>query len=190
MSQDIIETREYAGCTIKTYADDCAESPREWDNLGIIVGTHGKYDLCDEDNIHSGYGGSYLKDFLAYLNQKYDICLDEQGFTLDTNELEYTHFELIEHWANKNITYLPVYMYDHSGIAIKTTPFGCRWDSGQIGYIYCDQEKLNKMGTPSSQAERVLKQEINVYDQFVRGNVYGVVIVFCCCRYYDLGSSY
>src|SRR3990167_995153 len=31
---------------------------------------------------------------------------------------------------------LPLYLYDHSGLAINTTGFHCPWDSGQVGFIY------------------------------------------------------
>ena len=41
--------------------------------------------------------------------------------------------------VNKDNMYciLNVYMYDHTGIALSTEPFNDRFDSGQVGYIYC-----------------------------------------------------
>jgi len=47
--------------------------------------------------------------------------------------------------ANENsIVVLPLYLYDHSGITMKTTPFSCQWDSGQVGYIYVTYEDIRK----------------------------------------------
>ena len=37
---------------------------------------------------------------------------------------------------NPNAVILPVYMYDHSGLAFSTGPFSCPWDSGQVGFIF------------------------------------------------------
>lgn len=34
----------------------------------------------------------------------------------------------------------PIYMLDHSGLIISKSPFGCKWDSGQIGYMYVSKE--------------------------------------------------
>jgi len=71
---------------------------------------------------------------------------------------------------------LPVYMYDHSGITISTKPFSCPWDSGLLGTIYTTKERVTDLGEPWDnrlQIERLLKQEIEIYDQYLRGDVYG-----------------
>lgn len=74
---------------------------------------------------------------------------------------------------------LPVYMYDHSGITIRTTPFSCPWDSGQVGYIYCTKRNAKDCGfslTAEGSVERVtegLVSEVEQYDQYLRGDVWG-----------------
>lgn len=75
---------------------------------------------------------------------------------------------------------LPVYMYDHSGIRLSTSPFGCKWDSGQLGIIYCDADKIRKefnckLITKKIRAkvEAILKAEIKALDDYVTGNVWG-----------------
>jgi hypothetical protein len=46
---------------------------------------------------------------------------------------------------------LPLYMYDHSGISISTSPFGCRWDSGQIGFVLVSKKQaLEEFGGGTS----------------------------------------
>jgi len=37
---------------------------------------------------------------------------------------------------------LPLYLYDHGGITMNTGGFSCRWDSGQVGWIYASKESL------------------------------------------------
>lgn len=81
---------------------------------------------------------------------------------------------------DKNCIVLPIYLYDHSGITINTTGFACRWDSGQVGVIYCTKadairEFGNKVCTAKvrDKALKVLKAEIEELDQYIQGDVYG-----------------
>jgi hypothetical protein len=75
---------------------------------------------------------------------------------------------------------LPLYLYDHSGITMSTKPFSCSWDSGQVGYIYCTIEQaIEMLGDRDVTVERItecLKKEVEVYDTYLRGDVYRYVI--------------
>lgn len=78
---------------------------------------------------------------------------------------------------------MPLYLYDHSGITISTAPFSCRWDSGQVGFIYCTREDIKKNWNikkvtqeKREHARRILEGEVKTYDQFLTGEVYGFVI--------------
>lgn len=78
---------------------------------------------------------------------------------------------------------LPLYLYDHSGITMSTSPFSCPWDSGMVGMIYCTKEKaLKEFGgkiLTKKIREKVIKclmNEVEVYDQYLTGQVYGYVI--------------
>lgn len=75
--------------------------------------------------------------------------------------------------TSEDMIYLPVYMYEHSGIALSTSPFGDRWDSGQIGFIYMTKEKAKEEGITEYEALDRLDREVKTMDDFVRGNVYG-----------------
>jgi hypothetical protein len=76
---------------------------------------------------------------------------------------------------------LPLYLYDHSGITMNTTGFSCPWDSGQVGIIYCSKTDIRKefrTAGPANieKARALLRSEVEVYDQFLRGDVYGYVV--------------
>lgn len=78
---------------------------------------------------------------------------------------------------DKNIVYLPIYIYDHGNITIKSSPFSCTWDSGKIGYIYAYKDKLIESGFKDEKAMMdYLESEIKVYDDYVQGNCYGYSI--------------
>ena len=78
---------------------------------------------------------------------------------------------------------LPLYMYDHGGITISLSPFQCRWDSGQVGFVVIPRLKMieefgKKNFTPKLKARalEVAKGEVETMDQFVTGQVYGYKI--------------
>jgi len=70
--------------------------------------------------------------------------------------------------ADETLAVLPVYMYDHSGIALNTKPFSCPWDSGMIGYIF---EKIGENET-REQVEQRLAGDIETYSQYLNGEVF------------------
>jgi hypothetical protein len=87
---------------------------------------------------------------------------------------------LAEH--HKTIS-LPLFLYDHSGITMSTTPFSCPWDSGQVGYILVEHEKvLKEYGRKRmsralrEKVRNILQSEVEEYDQYLTGDVYGYVI--------------
>lgn len=76
---------------------------------------------------------------------------------------------------------LNLYVYEHGGITMNCTGFSCPWDSGQVGIIFVGLEKIKKEygDTTPETLEKVsgyLKGEVETYDNFLTGNVYGYVI--------------
>jgi len=70
---------------------------------------------------------------------------------------------------------LPLYLYDHSGITMRTCSFNDRWDSGQVGFIYTTLEKCIKEfgdGFSIIKIEEILRAEIDEYDMYLTGDVY------------------
>lgn len=80
---------------------------------------------------------------------------------------------------------LPLYLYDHSGITMSTQPFSCKWDSGQVGIIYATPEQIRKEFVPQggcitdavlTNVKQCLINEVDTYDQYLRGDVWGYEI--------------
>ena len=83
----------------------------------------------------------------------------------------------------KDVVALPLYLYDHSGITMNTTGFSCRWDSGMVGCIYADYNKIRswygvKKVTKNliEKVKDMFRSEVKEYDNYISGNVYGYVI--------------
>ena len=131
---------------IRIEQDDCPESPREWDNLGTMVCFHGRYNLGDKST----------------LNQ-------EEVQDIYRNDKEYIS--------------LPLYLYDHSGLTMNTTGFSCPWDSGQVGVIFVSRAKVrSEYGVKriskaiEEKVIRCLKGEVENYDMYLRGDIWGYII--------------
>lgn len=147
--------------------DEYAESPREWDNLGKMVCWHRNYSLGDEQPSESP------NEHRERLALRYDRAAVERAD--DTPRLK----DVVESVLDKHIIELPLYLYDHSGITMNTSGFGCRWDSGQVGFIYVSLEDVKKEWgwKRLTQARRekilaILKAEVETYDQYLTGDTY------------------
>lgn len=74
---------------------------------------------------------------------------------------------------------LPLYLYDHSGLTMRTTPFSCPFDSGQVGWCFLTEQKANEYGVSADEgannpALELLKQEVEEYDAYLQGDAYVV----------------
>ena len=177
MQEYLIEEQEYKGCKVKIYQDPEPDDPRNWDNLGTMVCFHNRYTLGDKTDLTSDRfeGWEELEQYL----------------------IKEKHAEVMA----------PLYMYDHSGISIKIGSFyGCglpqghaRFDSGQIGFVYVDKETLLKEYSVKrvtkkikDKARKVLEAEVDTYNKYVGGQVYGFVAedkegeqIESCWGFYD-----
>jgi hypothetical protein len=126
-------------------------NPREWDNIATMICGHKRYNLGDKHDYKQD-------DFDSWEEIKEQI------------ESDY-----------KVLMIKPLYMYDHSGITIRTSSFGCPWDSGQIGWIFIDEKKLqyitgDSSGHNETNLEEIIDSEVKTYDQYITGECYGYKI--------------
>ena len=147
---ETINKKRIENYLIEIFPEDSPESPREWDNLGTMICFHKRRNLGDDHDYEH-------HDYSGWEEMKKAIIKNENVGVI-----------------------LPLYLYDHSGITISTSPFSCPWDSGQIGYIIISKEKMlkeygGKIVTKKLK-ERVteyLISEVETYNQYLRGDVYG-----------------
>lgn len=131
---------------VRIEQDQDAMSPREWDNVGIMVCFHNRYNLGDKTDLKSSMFEGW-EELAKHLQE----------------EEEATHI-------------LPLYLYDHSGITMSTGSFSCPWDSGQVGFIYTTAKRVAEMGVAEENVEEQLKAEVATYDQYIRGDVWGYIL--------------
>lgn len=137
------EEKQIGDYLVRTYYDNYPDNPRNWDNLGTMVCFHKRYDLGDTTD---------------YRSENYDAWGDLR------NDIEENEGEVI---------ILPLFLYEHGGITIRTSPFGCQFDSGQVGFIYVTKDKIEKEGIDESRVVEYLENEVETYDKFLRGECFG-----------------
>lgn len=71
---------------------------------------------------------------------------------------------------------LPLFLMDHSVITMRTQPFSCAWDSGQVGFIYMPEEVRKREEFTREEAKECLLAEVAEYDNYLTGSVYGFEI--------------
>jgi hypothetical protein len=154
-----VEQFEHAGRKVTIHVDETPMSPRDWDNLGTMVHWHRRYDL----------GDTSFDDW------------DIGPHTIENPNVALRYLRLI-HGA----VIVPLGLLDHSGLSMYAGggPHAfdsAGWDSGTVGFIYVTRARIvEEYGDDSpesrEQARRCMLAEIETYDQYLRGDVYGYTV--------------
>ena len=169
------DTEEYKGYTIKIEYDEDAQNPREWfEPAGTMVCWHSRYNLGDMED-----GWPISRSYQEPIDLLYELAgIDRSEYQEEQYEKTgvYDDMDKADLYAKieeRGTIIKGLFLYDHSGITISTSPFSCRWDSGQVGYIYITKDKIEKEGWTPEQADKYLDGEVEVYDNYLTGEVYG-----------------
>jgi len=111
------------------------------------------------------------------------LGIDLERFYDDWGNISDGNMEKIEALFHKHYISLSLYLYDHGGITMSTGSFSCHWDSGQVGFIAVSKAKVREeYGWKHLTKERIqliekyLTGEVESYDQFLTGDVWGYTI--------------
>lgn len=159
------------GYTVKILPDEEPGNgnPRDADNLGVMLANgHRHYTLGDADFSRS------IPEYdraAALLN---DIINDEDIAHGQTS------FETVVRRRFKEelgaTVVLPLWLLDHSGLAMRTSTFfgdPGNWDSGVVGFIFDTPRTREMCGTPLDRIQEVLQGEVEAYDMYLQGDVWG-----------------
>lgn len=157
------------GKKLEIHSDDDPMDPRtEFDNLWTFAFFHNRYNLGDKDH------GLNADDFCGW--------------------------EEMEEWIMRKMDgamVVPVRMYDHSGIGFAIPPeafrypYTCQWDSGQVGFAFVTNAKMQeeyKGIDPEDAKQRALnclRGEIETYNQYHAGDVWGFILRDKPCEHCD-----
>ncbi len=155
-----ISKNEINGFTVEIYPDEDASSPRDDDSPGCRLAlSHQRYDLPNDAGVNFDAFGGW-DAVAAYITE--------------------TEAALIV---------VPVYMIDHSGLALQaghdfSDADPGQWDSGQVGFAYVTpQIWQDTQGPPwtgseedREQARRLIAGDVEVYGYYLNGDVYGYTV--------------
>lgn len=165
------EENEY---TLEIIQDEYPNDPRSWSNLCTMVCWHRHYKLGDN---HSFEGPDEFMQHLYLDVIGKHWCDDHESDDWQDvyKELQKTDLVLIKQ----------INLYDHSGITISTSsgyPYNDRWDSCCVGFIYVTKKTIFKEcggiteENWKDRADKYLEGEVETYDQYLRGDVYGYAL--------------
>lgn len=178
---------------VRIYPDTDAESPREWSCFGKMACWHRRYNLGDEQPKCDS------KEHLENLAIEADPEIEEIKYRVDriwghfypgyqkperlATKIADKYLEnRIEKALDENYVMLELFLYDHSGLTMRTEGFSCPWDSGQVGFIYATREQVCKefgewTADSIEQAKRTMESEVETYRQYLEGDVWGYEVV-------------
>lgn len=176
---------------------DPMDPRKDCDHVGTMVCCHHNYDLGDEQTsdlqeyvaqLVEEKEEGFLEDLDEWLEAETRDLTGEAYFRRQAELAE----ERIQEAFEKYYISLPLFLFDHSGLTISTGPFSCPWDSGQVGIIYVSRERAaeeygarefpltrethegeREFKSLDELAEYYLKGEVEVYDQYLRGDIWG-----------------
>lgn len=130
----------------------------------------GAVDVYEHYALKTILGTSEPEEVLEYEGISRDAIAD---YILDDLTIKHCQ-QLLKNY----IVWLPLYLYDHSGLTMNTTGFSCPWDSGQVGWIYMARETfLAETGWGEQlwpdKAIEMMQGSVKTYDQYLTGEVYG-----------------
>lgn len=191
------QTAEMQELTVSVEYDTCPMHPRqEWDNLGTISDSLSRYTLGEESH-------SDDFDFLAYglaeLDENQKIKVGDCFMEVWECEGDEDGMNAIMAKVEEKYIITSIHAYIHSSITISTSSFSCRWDSGQVGFIYVSKEKLREeLRWKRLTKERIekaytyLEREVETLDAYLTGQVFGYEVkdkdgdtVESCWGFYD-----
>ena len=162
---------------LKIIYDSSCESPREDDGkIGTIAYKSSNYKLGEESILDPI---DWLAEKIGWSEERIYKLAKKNGWRYYSDEVK-NYLEVI--FFEKFIA-LPVYKYEHSGISISTSPFGCRFDSGQIGYIYTTKavirdtmmiSKVTKKDVEKAIAS--MEAEIKYFNEYIQGENFGYIV--------------
>ena len=145
MKYDLLNNR-----TLELNQEECAESPRQWDNLTKMIFFGAHKHIGDKHNLKASHYNGW-RELRRAVEKEYDVACIKV-----------------------------IYGYSHSGLTISTTPFSCPWDSGILGFAIITKKDLRNNYSIKRCTKKYIdygndihiEGEIETLDQYIGGEVY------------------
>lgn len=178
---------------------DPMDPRKEWDHVATMICGHRRYELGD---VQANGDMTLLENVLDHANKPMRCLRCKRE--VDNVWGNYGHFE-IDADGNEQLeetcggepieldmsefVILPLYLFDHSGLSISTSSRmfsaidSAGWDWGLLGVIYMHFDDIKKAymldvvsDSAIEQAKQLMIAEVQEYDQYLTGDVFGYSI--------------
>lgn len=142
-------------------------------NIVQMICWHPRHCLGDKHSYASP------NEFLDHLMKLYNADIDEN----DMDDMTIAE-KVAEIQTNPDIVMMPLYIYDHSGIALHVGApgDGCdHWDTSMIGWAVIEKKDVLKIGITEDHwnaefIEKAIRNEVEVYRQYLEGEAVGYTL--------------
>ncbi len=178
--------------TIRILVDGNPPNPRDLQTVGRMICWHDEYNLGDEHNYgRDGFlrelafeGSDSLKSEVLYLEGVTYGQLYNRAFDADIDDPNEYARRLISGRVDRVLgsalsgcVILPLYTIDQYGISIYISQRQRRSSFAQVGWIVCDSKTVQReFNGDMEEAEKAIRTEVFVYDQYLTGDVYGFIV--------------
>ena len=168
-ADNIVETIKYRGYEIEIEYDNDPMNPRtDWDSACTMCCWHSRYNLGDWRN-----GKVLSKYYDEPIDLLYELAGLDRSDCQDEECNDWTYECLISSIEERGTIIAPLYLYDHSGISISMGGYSCSWDSGQVGWVYIEKDKIQEEWNGDyEKAKKCMQGEVETYDDYLTGMVY------------------
>lgn len=174
------------GLTYHVSPDTDAENPREWDRLGTMLFSHRRHtNLGDEKPWWWEQLDQHGYCPVPTYDPSYREWVEKEVFPQSWDEREELLRRFLKQDGEEIAVLLNVYMYEHSGRVLRASPFGDRWDSGQLGFFYATKSEIrahykvkNVTAALMRLVEGRMKADLETYNAWIEGDVW-------CYHIYD-----
>lgn len=154
--KNITYTTQVTKAQLEIRYDDCAESPREWDNLGYFITLERNYNTPDKNPT--------LERIIKEASEDASNCTEHIANIT----------KLIASEFDEKLAYIvPVSKYEHGGVTYRR---GERhgWDEGVAGFYIVTKESAKDI--PDVDFDKVIEQELETYTAWANGEVYAFIL--------------
>lgn len=138
--------------------DDSPVSPRIWSNLGYFITVDRNYHSPDRD------------DTIEYIVKSTSEVADNAE-----DHMKRIKAEFKEQLDEKVLAIYPINKYEHSGVVYRLGE-AHGWDYSNNGFYIVTDKTAKELGTKAKDYEKVIKQELEVYNKYTNGEVYGFIL--------------
>ena len=160
---------------LSIFTDRDAQSPREWSNLGYFITKDRGFTSPDK-------------------HEHFELIMDETGNEASSVEdhMERIKKEIEDRTFEKVLAIYPISKYDHGrvgyGLGIKHG-----FDYSNNGFYIITENSNKELGTKKEEWERVIEGELEVYSQYMNGEIYEFSLydekgeeTDCCSGFYKI----